>query len=70
MKKYLTLIAASMLAAACSNEAETPEDNQSAGTPIAVTVDEGSLTRAPGEIWQASQLAERDSDSLLPTQVA
>lgn len=59
MKKYLTLIAASMLAAACSNEAETPEDNQSAGTPIAVTVDEGSLTRAPGEIWQASQLAEK-----------
>lgn len=57
MKKYLTLIAATMLTAACSNEAEAPEDIQSPGTPIAVTVDEGSLTRAPGEVWKASQIA-------------
>lgn len=59
MKKYLTLIAATMLTAACSNEAEAPDDNQSKGTPIAVTVDEGGFTRAPGQVNNASQVADK-----------
>lgn len=58
MKKYITLIAATMLTAACSNEAEAPDDNQS-GMPILVTVDEGSFTRATGEIASDSKLAEK-----------
>ena len=58
MKKYLTLIAAATLMAACSNEADQTE-KQAEGLPIAVTVDEGSFTRAPGEVWKASQLAEK-----------
>ena len=59
MKKYLTLIAATMLTAACSNEAEAPDDNQSKGSPILVTVDEGSFTRATGEIATEEKLAEK-----------
>ena len=59
MKKYLTLFAAAMLTAACSNDSEAPDDNQSKGTPIAVTVDEGSFTRATGEITTDSKLAEK-----------
>ena len=48
-----------MLTAACSNDSEAPDDNQSKGTPIAVTVDEGSFTRATGEITTDSKLAEK-----------
>lgn len=58
MKKYLTLIAGAMLTVACSNEADKTE-SQAEGLPIAVTVAEGGLTRAPGEVWKASQLAEK-----------
>lgn len=58
MNKYLTLIAAAALMAACSNEADQTEE-QAVGQPIAVTVDEGSLTRATGEISTASKLAEK-----------
>lgn len=51
MKKILTLFAAAMLITACSNEDGTQEGNQSSGSPIAFEVtDNGSLTRAQGEI--------------------
>ena len=58
MKKYLSLVAGAMLMTACGNEAETPDGNQASGQEIAVTVDEGSLTRALGEIESPSALAE------------
>ena len=57
MKKYLTLIAAATLMAACSNETEVPADNQP-GQAIAVTVDQECLTRATGEISTPSKLAQ------------
>ena len=57
MKKYLTLIAGAMLTVACSNEADKTE-KQADDMPIAVSVVEDGLTRAPGEVWKASQLAE------------
>ena len=51
MKKILTLFAAAMLITACSNEDGTQEGNQPSTSPIAFEVtDNGSLTRALGEI--------------------
>ena len=51
MKKILTLFAAAMLITACSNEDGTQEGYQPSTSPIAFEVtDNGSLTRALGEI--------------------
>ena len=52
MKKILTMFAAAMLLTACSNEdGTTAEGNQTFNSPIAFDViDQGSLTRANGEI--------------------
>lgn len=57
MKKYLTLIAAATLMAACSNEADQTEQ-QAEGQPIAVAVAEGGLTRATGEVSIPRQIAD------------
>jgi hypothetical protein len=54
MKKYLTIIAATLLAAGCQNDDATAEQQRQPGDAIAVAVDEGSLTRATGEINTAS----------------
>ena len=54
MKKYLTFFAAALLAAGCQNDETTVEEQQQKGDPITIGVDEGSLTRAPGEINQAN----------------
>lgn len=58
MNKYLTLIAAAALMTACSNEADQTEE-QAQSQPISVTVDEGSFTRATGEISTAGKLSEK-----------
>ena len=59
MKKYLTIIAAAMLAAACQNDDSTTADDIQKGEAIKFAVAEGGLTRAPGEIKNEALLAEK-----------
>lgn len=59
MKKYLTFFAAAMMVTACQNDDATTEVNQQPGDAITIGVDEGSLTRATGEINTVSVLAEK-----------
>lgn len=57
MKKILSMFAAAMLIAACSNEDGTPEGYQSSTSPITFEVtDNGSLTRAVGAINSSTEL--------------
>lgn len=60
MKKYLTLLAAALMVTACQNDDQTAAEQQQPGDAITVGVDEGTLTRATGEINQANigKLAE------------
>ena len=58
MKKYLTLFAAALMVTACQNDELTTEEVQQKGDPITIGVDEGSLTRAVGEVNTATKLAE------------
>ena len=59
MKKYLTFFAAALMVTACQNDETTVEEQHQPGDALTIGVDEGSLTRAPGEVNTASILAEK-----------
>lgn len=57
MKKYLTFIAAAIMATACQNEDSVTGQLQT-GDPIKFSVAERGITRAPGEVNTEAELAK------------